>query len=415
MWGRMKNHSRRRALTASLVVFAACLSFAGCRGGLSGVGVQPRSLADVPAERLAFRFEPDVKEESLPEALRKDETEELVAAIKTDFETRRTSDALIRTIVAPNGQRALALYGTNETQSTDFRIDLYSVEGMRLRNVLPADLIGVFPLEAAWSPDGGGIVFSGLKNPEATPTPADAEPPPAATDAPLDPSLPTPTPTVAPIIQSVPTFKTEQVYVADQDGFNLRPLTTREGLIYFQLAWSPDGSAVAALACKEEEWFARKNENRIPAGRPRILTLDGKERLLDDRQTDVAPVWSPDGSKVATAFEYELAVYDAATGSPTAAGLPLRDTLWTSSVAYDEKAADANTAATPAASGTTNDAAPAERVVNSFNPIFRLEWVEPETMFMQTAFVRIYREQAPIVNYPRWHVVRFFPQAALVK
>jgi hypothetical protein len=35
------------------------------------------------------------------------------------------------------------------------------------------------------------------------------------------------------------------------------------------------------LACKESEWDAREHENKTPRGRPRIVTLDGAERLLD--------------------------------------------------------------------------------------------------------------------------------------
>ena len=49
----------------------------------------PRSLGDVPAERLAFRFEPDVKDEVLPQRVKSGETEEPLASIKADFEGRR--------------------------------------------------------------------------------------------------------------------------------------------------------------------------------------------------------------------------------------------------------------------------------------------------------------------------------------
>ena len=59
---------------------------------------------------------------------------------------------------------------------------------------------------------------------------------------------PSRTPTAAPLIPSTQTFRTEQVYVGDRDGYNLRPITAREGLIYFKLAWSPDGQQVAAGA-----------------------------------------------------------------------------------------------------------------------------------------------------------------------
>ncbi|HEV3468084.1 MAG TPA: hypothetical protein VG148_02100 [Pyrinomonadaceae bacterium] len=400
---------------------ACLLAFAGCRGGGAGgvLSVAPRSLADVPASRLAFRFEPDVPEESLPERLKQDEAEEPLAAIRADFETRRgNTEALLRTVVDPQGQRALALYGTSESD-TDFRIDLYNVNGQFIRNVLPADLTGVFPAEVSWSPDGERIAFSGIRNPalQATPTPEPDEPvaPPES-----DPSVVTPTPTPAPVIPSVQTFRTEQVYVGDRDGYNLRPLTTREGLIYFQLAWSPDGRALAALACREDEWNARRGEGKLPAGRPRLIPLEGQERLLDDRLTEVAPVWSPDGTKVATAFDYEVAVYDAGGASPTAGGFPLAEPLRAASVEYDarffkkpEPAAGGNAAAV----ATDADAADAAGgVLISLNPFVRLEWLAPETVHAQTAFVRLYRnEPLPTLKYTRWHVLHLSPQAAILK
>ncbi|MFL6254308.1 MAG: hypothetical protein ACJ74T_04745, partial [Pyrinomonadaceae bacterium] len=233
-------------MRAAVVLLLALLPAAvpACRSirEKTGLSVVPKSLRDVPAERLAFRFEPDVAEAKLPANLRQDEPDEPAAAIRSAFEKQRPSEALIRTVVDPSGQRALALYGTSETD-TDFRIDLYSTAGQFIRNVLPADLTGVFPEEVAWSPDGTNIVFSGVRTqtPQATPEPLDTAPTPpdlspspgaaGATDA-------LPTPTTAPIIPSTQTFSTEQVYVGDRDGYNLRPLTTREGLIYFKLAWS---------------------------------------------------------------------------------------------------------------------------------------------------------------------------------
>src|SRR2546423_959652 len=113
----LRRHGRR--LTAALLVVAcvACVA-SGCRRveQSAGLSVTPKSLRDVPANRLAFRFEPDVKEESLPERLRKDEAEEPLDTIKTDFETRRgNTEALIRTVVDPSGQRALAAYVTIPT------------------------------------------------------------------------------------------------------------------------------------------------------------------------------------------------------------------------------------------------------------------------------------------------------------
>jgi hypothetical protein len=421
----------RKSLWARLLppLLAAALSTAGagCQKvrETAGLSVVPRSLRDVPAERLAFRFEADAPEESVPEPLRRDEADEAWPSVKSAFETQRPDDALIRTVVDPRGQRVLALYGTSATD-VDFRIDLYSSEGLFIRNVLPPDLTGVFPAEVAWSPDGERILFSGVRNPalSAGPVPVEAAPPPPDL-APSDGSggvLTTPTP-AAPIIPSTQVFRTEQVYVGNRDGFDLRPLTSREGLIYFKLAWSPDGQVVAALACKEDEWASQRSEGFPHAGRPRLVTLEGAERLLDDRLTPVKPAWSPDGSKVATAFEYDVAVYDAAGGQPTGAGLSLREPLRAASVEYDARVfkkaePEAGAAATPAPADAAGQqparqAQTGEAVLISMNPFVRLEWVAPETIYALTAFEHIYRDEQ-VSRYRRWHVVRISPQAAVL-
>lgn len=389
------------------------------------MSVRPKSLRDVPAERLSFRFEPDAKDDALPERLRRDEPEEPLSGVKAAFETQRTTDALIRTVPDREGLRALALYGTNETSgsNSDFRIDLYSAEGAFVRNVLPRDLTGVFPAEVAWSNDSQMFAFSGIRNPAATPTPT-PEPalPPDAQAPPVAPDLPEAAPTAAaPLIPPVQTFKTEQIYVANRDGFELRPVTTREGLIYFKFSWSPDGRQLAALACKEDEYAARMTEGLLPAGRPRLITLEGQERLLDDRLTEVAPVWSPDGSKVATAFGYDVAIYDAADSNPTGGGISLQEPLRAASAEYDARVFKKNSpqanapqqSNTPQQSGAPQPAG--AEVLISLNPFVRLEWEEPEIIYAETAFVRFYRnDPMPTFKYTRWHVLHLSPQAAVL-
>ncbi|HEX7312710.1 MAG TPA: hypothetical protein VF297_02255 [Pyrinomonadaceae bacterium] len=398
---------------AALMLTALLLAAPGCRSirETAGLSVVPKSLRDVPAERLAFRFEPDAAEEKVPAHLRREEPEEPAAAIRTAFETQRPDDALLRTVVDPTGMRALALYGTSSTD-TDFRIDLYNTAGGFIRNVLPADLTGVFPDEVAWSPDGNSILFSGLRTATPREEPSDAAPaPPDLNGAPPGAVDAQPTATAAPVIPTTQTFRTEQVYVGDRDGYNLRPLTSREGLIYFKLAWSPDGQTIAALACKEDEWEEQRRAGNPHAGRPRLITLEGQERLLDDRATPVKPVWSPDGLKLATAFEYDLAVYDAAGEKPTGAGLALRDPLRAASAEYDARVFKKGEPAAQSQPRQQQQTGEADLI--SMNPFVRLEWVEPETIYAQTAFWHFYRDEE-VKNYKRWHVLHVSAQAAVL-
>src|SRR5205807_8310368 len=148
---------------------------------------------------------------------------------------------------------------------------------------------------------------------------------------------PTPTPTPAPAFAPLSVFSTEQIYICNRDGYDLHPLTTRDGLIYFALSWAPDNHALVALACKESEWDAREKEFKTPAGRPRVISIDGQERLLDDALADAPPVCSPDSSKVATALGVEVMIYDARGNAPTQARIALRGRRLTRSAALDDK------------------------------------------------------------------------------
>jgi len=181
-------------------------------------------------------------------------------------------------------------------------------------------------------------------------------------------------------------------------------------LIYFCFSWAPDNHALAALACKENEWKARAKESRLATGRPRLIALDGKERLLDDQSTESCPVWAPDSSKIATAFNTDVGIYDAATNKPTQARIPLRDELVNASRVYEQKMKKPENQNGKTVSSST---APGAEVLASFNPIVKLEWPAPEKLYIQTAYIRLRPYEA--YTFPRWHLVFLSPQAAILK
>lgn len=377
---------------------------AGCKAITDRQDVRPLVLRDVPAQRLAYRFEADI---GIPAGLQPPEANEKLASIQADFTARRPDDALLRTVASPDGQRALALYGTEDEPSPAFRIDLYATDGRFLRNLIPPTLSCVFPETVAWTADGNFMTFIAHKSVKPAPTPT----PPI--DLVPDPdSPPLPSPSVGPAFPAVPVFNTEQIYVCNRDGYDLRPLTTREGLIYFYYSWAPDHHALVALACKENEWEAREKSFRLPAGRPRLIAIDGNERLLDDQLTETLPVWSPDSSKVATAFETDVAIYDAAANKPTQARIPLHDRLIAASIAYEEKNASKKKSDDNKDKG--EPAKPSQGPPPSFNPIVRVEWPSPEVLYLQTAFVRVYTNES-INTFQRWHRLLLSPQAAVLK
>jgi hypothetical protein len=397
--GLIRVHLRSFAATfLCLIIFGA-----GCKSVIDRQNVTPRVLRDVPSRNLAYRLSPDVS----PPSTEIDDSLDKFAAVANDFSTKRKDEALLRTVVSPDGRRVLALYGTADEPGSTFRIDLYNSDGQFLRNIIPPDLACVFPETVTWSPDGSFINFIAHKRvmPSPSPTPlSEPEPQPSGSPAPA------PSASIAPLFPSVASFTTEQIYICNRDGYDLKPLTAREGLIYFYFVWAPDGHAMAALACKEDEWNARERQYKLPAGRPRLIAPDGTERLLDDALTDALPVWSPDASKIASAFDTDVAIYDAGGKTPTQARLPLNDQLLAASVAYDQKAtvkkANSNANAEPVSSTPS--------VPASFNPIVRLDWKRPETLYFQTAYVRLMPNET-INTFQRWHSLSISAQAAVLK
>ncbi len=406
----------RKTTSSFILTFLLSLAFVvGCKTIVDRQeDVRPRVLRDVPAQNLAYRLEPDI---SPPSDLKFEDLTDKFAAVQNDFNNKRKEDALLRTVVSPDGRRVLAVYGTADEPSSAFRIDLYSSEGQFIRNLIPPSISCVFPETVTWSPDGAFINFIAHKRemPSPSPTPLeDSLPDPGAS--------PVPSPSVAPAFAPVASFNTEQIYICNRDGYDLKPLTSREGLIYFYFQWAPDGHAMVALACKEDEWNARERAYKMPAGRPRLIGTDGKERLLDDGLAEAQPVWSPDASKVATAFDTDVAIYDAGGRTPTQARLPLGDQLITASVSYEQKLAsqkaeppkNSNNKSTTASPTPTPHEPPQSTTPASFNPIVRIEWSSPDRLYFQTAHVRLMPSEA-INTFQRWHLLSLSAQAAVLK
>ena len=390
--------------TSSLIItFLATLISVGaaCSSIIQRQDVRPLVLRDVPAQRLAYRFDADV---AIPPSVTSQDADDKIEAIQLDFNSRRQDDALVRTVRSPEGQRALVLYGVTDEPSQEFHIDLYSADGRFLRNLTPPDLACVFPETVAWSPDGNFITFIAHKGVKPTPKPT----PPGETPLEGPEGDASPLPSIAPAFAAVALFSTEQIYICNRDGYDLKPLTSREGLIYFYASWAPDNHALVAMACKESEWDGREKQFKLATGRPRLITPDGKERLLDDELTEALPVWSPDSSKVATAFDADVMVYDAATNKPTQARIRLANALIAASRGYEEKNAGAGKNENK--SGNAGQAA----IPASFNPIIRLEWTSPEKLFFETAYVRLIPND-PINTFQRWHLLILSPQAAVLK
>lgn len=450
-----------KALPSIVVLFLSGLFLTACpRPVEQPSGPVITSLKDVSAVRLNYRYEADVP---APGDTRRSGSDERNVAVQADFDQNRPQELLDKTIPSPDGKRILAVYHIPADTQSEFRLDMYSAEGVLLRKITPDSMAVHFPDTIVWSPDSSTVAFvamtRGVLAAMATPTPngvdAARKPstpaantnantnseetpadPEANANADLPPAVATPVPPA-----NVLTFRTEQIYTCNAEGDAIRPLTQNEGLIYFYYVWSPDSTMLAALAATGREWqyleyqANEKKEQYVPVGRPRVIEKNGRERRLDDGLAAVQPVWSPDSAKIACAFGDQVRVYDSRGDAPTQAAIPLRNNLLLSSQGYDDRLRQAeldansdanvkvnsnsnvnkgNTNAAPAPSLPPN-ALPDPNTLVSFNPIISLNWPSEEQLYFQTAFVKRMRNDADsVMSFVRWHRLFLTPQPSVV-
>lgn len=427
--------TKKRRYARLFFLIAALMIVSGCQRGAvqAPTAVLPQTLREIPALRLNFRFESDVPAPTINESL---QSEERNIPVQNDFDQNRPQEVLDKTLTSPDKLRVLAVYHRAGDSPAEFRLDMYAPEGRLLRKISYDGMAAHFPETIVWSPDSSAVAFVAMIR--STPgEPAPPAPPTTEnqtlsetnanaqnTNADANANVaPPPTP-VAEAAKAVLTFRTEQLYIANRDGADVKPLTQNEGLIYFYFVWSPDSSALAAMAATYQEWnylqydAEKKGELFNPQGRPRIVEKNGRERRLDDNLTNVRPVWSPDSSKVAAAFATQTRIYDAVGDAPTQAAIPLQNQLKISSKAFDENlqkqeqgANNANIAPTNAPAETAT--LPDENSLVSFNPIISLEWTEPGILYLQTGYIKQMKNEADSArSYLRWHRLIFSPQAA---
>lgn len=429
------------------------LMLAGCgKNPLASKEVAPVAFRDVPAQRLNYRFEPDVPgpEAKLTPAMVQKRDEK----IQQDFDNNRPQEILDRTIVSPDKKRIAAVYRMVSDDTSEFRLDIYSPDGKLVRKVTHEEMAVHFPDTIVWSPDAQNIAFVAMVRSSEGMVPAVAdplkgkgpeelkeEPKPAEGNTAENGNTAAPAEDDAnkEAAKDVITFRTEQIYLCSSEGTDLKPLTKNEGLMYFYFVWAPDSSALASLATSITEWRVRQarmnsaGEVFVPEGRPRMVEKNGRERLLDDYATTVRPVWSPDSAKVAVAFDKQLRIYDAIGERPTQAAIPLNNDLLLASKTWEEqKKKDQGPGALATPTGNSNtvekpkepelpansnvqkptSTLPSADSLVSFNPIVLLEWPEENMIYLQTAYVKNYQDNAEsVTSFSRWHRLILSPQA----
>lgn len=427
-------------------------------------------LKEIAAQRLNYRFEADVPAATL-ESKKPVQNTERNESVQLAFDETRPMQILERTITSPNGERVLAVYRKASDLISEFRIDVFSTDGKLIRKITHEEMAVHFPDTILWSPDSANLAFVAMvrgqkkdiegaeleekKTPSPTPTPVaeivateDDTDKDSDTDSEADSNSDeetTPDATPEPP-KEVITFRTEQIYIGNADGGDVKPLTQNEGLIYFYFIWSPDSSALASLATTITEWRIRearlKNAGQIfiPQGRPRMVEKNGRERLLDDYPTTAHPAWSPDSVKLAVAFNKQVRIYDAVGERPTQAAIPLNNDLLLASKEFEEKQKaegneieaidklNSNTNSKAKKDGDESDnnsnteaeqttsTLPDAKSLVTFNPIINLEWNDETLLYIQTGWVKNFIDETENTSsYLRWHRLVLSPQAIKVE
>lgn len=437
------------------LLFTLLLSAVSCQKTIfEKETVAPTNLRDVSALRLNFRFEPDVPAPT--DTNQPIQIEERNPTVQNDFDQNRSLEILDKSITSPNKQQILVVYHKIEDLQGDFRLDMYSADGKLLRKITHDGMAVHYPDTIVWSPDSVNVAFMAMSrviqansnpSPESQPKPTPETDTTANTETNANVETNTNTENTNTAVSSTPnveppkavlTFRTEQIYTCDANGGIVQPLTQNEGLIYFYFVWSPDSSNLAALAATFNDWrFLNyqadvKGEVFVPFGRLRVIEKNGRERRLDDNLTAVRPVWSPDSAKIGEAFDTQVRIYDAIGDTPTQAAIPLRNQLLISSKTYDEQLqlkepeGNSNTNTNTKANINTNQSAtpvnqpigslPDATTLVSFNPIINLQWTEDKLLYLQTGYVKNFKEATNNVqSYLRWHRLAFSPQAVTLK